>query len=183
MQTTDRTTINEALNRDHMVNLHSFRATGVDGQQGFLVNPFGSAAFNVLSAVSEARRAGRIGSPSKSAGSVPFGLVKFVKNLFLFRDLFSVRAIRKILFSTPVVLVIGVSTEVFAGPSSQVNESAGLAFMADGSALFVVVGSRFVDAAGGADLERKRFLAGFHNSDIVARGDSKLREFGGRLKC
>lgn len=181
MESTDRPTINQTLNGDDVVNLHSVRALAVDDQQFIAVDPLRGATLNVFSAEIKPSGIVGIGQPAKPSGLVD-GLAPAVVGDFLeCGDTLSVGGVSGVFVASPSVLVFDISADVFSDSGFVVSGSADLALVTNGVDLPVILGTRFIDTTDGADFGRFEFWAALHNSDIIARGgDVKQGELGGR---
>ncbi len=157
-----------------MVNLVPLRTVCVDAQKSVLANPSRSAAFNVLSAEVKPSRIVGVIRPSFAPRLVNGLLASIVSGLFLSSDAFAVGGVLSVSGGSPCVLVGAVSPLVLRCSGAAGSVGAGLATVADGIELSVELGTRFVDAASGADFASKRLLS--HIDIIAPVGDVKQRE-------
>jgi hypothetical protein len=175
------TTVNETLQRNDVVNLHAFRAVGVNVKQVFFRDPCGRSAFNVFPSVIKPSGVVGISCPAMPTGRVEFFRSFLVRGFFLLRNFLSVLFISLIALFSPFILIIAVFTEILFTALTTVSERTRLTPMTNGAAFFIELRTRLFNLARRTNLACKRFGARFHNSDIIAtEGDLKQGEFGGR---
>ena len=177
MQTADRTTINQSLYGDDVVNFAPLRASSIEGEQRFLADPRRGAEFHVLSSEVKPCWIMRIARPPFTPRQVNGFLAFIVSGLFLTSDAFAVSSVRSVPVGAPGVLIGAVLPEVDGSANDVICTSADLALVADAVPFLVVRGTPLIDAAGRADFGLEGLRAGFHNIDIIAtEGDVKPRE-------
>lgn len=178
MKATNRTTIDNAFQRDNVIYVHSFGASGIEFKNGGFICPFWSSVFYVLSSVMQFVRTIRVIGPSFASGFINGKLVGLICRLLQKTNAISILRTFLVFFASPFILIFAVFAYVFGRIVAICIESAWLASIANRAAFFVVFGARFIDAAVRASFVRKWNS----HKDIIATsgGDVKQGEFGGR---
>lgn len=177
MQTTDRATINQSLNRDDMVNLAPLGAVGIDRQNGFPVNPARRMDFHFPSQVVKPSRVMGVCCPPFAPRLVNGILTTLVSGLFLAGNALAVGNTLPVSLKSPCVLVGTVFADVSSRPLTVIRQRADLAQAADQMPLLVEGRATLAKAASFASLDTEWLGAAFHNKDIIApMGDVKPGE-------
>lgn len=173
MQPAHRTLINQAPQGNDVIDVHSFGALPVNGEKLFAVSPNGGSRLYVFTPELKSLGASGISSPPQPSGFSKNVFVQFVNRFFLNRNLLSVFSVSFVFRAPPVVLALGVLSDVKRRLLSVRRETARLAFVAYGFAFFVILAPVFADTAKGASFAVK----GLSHRDIIAlEGDVKQRE-------